>query len=42
MTGGEPPVPGLASLLPDRFAGQPDDRLEEQALRLYRDIYATG
>ena len=42
MTGGAPPVPGLASLLPDRFAGQPDDRLEEQALRLYRDIYATG
>ena len=42
MTGAEPPVSGLDALRPDRFAGQPDEQLRERALRLYRDIYATG
>ncbi len=31
----------LQSLRPDRFDDQPDQTLERQALRLYRDIYAT-
>ena len=31
----------LQALRPDRFDDQPDQTLERQALRLYRDIYAT-
>ena len=42
MTGQEPMVDGLVVLLPDRFRGRPDQQLQEESLRLYRDIYATA
>lgn len=42
MTDDVPQVDGLDALRPDRFADQPEDRLREQSLRLYRDIYATA
>ena len=33
---------GLAALRPDRFRGRPAEELQEHALRLYRDIYASA
>jgi hypothetical protein len=41
-TSRERSVDGLEALLPDRFAGQPDEQLRAQSLRPYRDICATG
>ncbi|MGI8485047.1 MAG: NAD(P)/FAD-dependent oxidoreductase [Thermomicrobiales bacterium] len=41
MTEGGTGIDGVASLHPDRFAGQDHSGLERLALRLYRDIYAT-
>ncbi|MGW1365366.1 NAD(P)/FAD-dependent oxidoreductase [Streptomyces chartreusis] len=41
MTGAEPRALGLDSLNPDRFNGQQPEVLRDQALKLYRDIYAS-
>lgn len=42
MIDATPDIPGLAALHPDRFDGQPTDQPTDQALRTYRDIYATA
>ena len=38
----EPAIPGIETLTPDRFSGEPDHDLERRALALYRDIYSTA
>jgi len=42
MTGTSPGIPGLEALRPGRFTGQRADDLNDRALRMYRDIYATA
>jgi glycine/D-amino acid oxidase-like deaminating enzyme len=42
MTGVPASIEGIAALQPDRFDGQEPAHLEREALRLYRDIYASA